>query len=807
MPRIPVYEQRTTPSGMGASASARGVQVLSPMQGNALGQGIQQIATAMETREKKDAQAWFDQSASESQLKMYEYMNEAKQTAQAGAKGFYPAFMKKHDEYFMELEQNAPDDYARELVRRQKAQSQVQFGKHALEFESLEGMRYRQEQTINAVDMDAKALDVMPLDDVDGQVQSQLAKWEQRLSEEDYEPSVKAKMLAGIKDKLLSAATKRIIRKDAEGYLNKVRPQKAGVDSFLNLTMEVEGGYVASDGASKAPALFGINRKSYPKEFDEVNAMYQAGDKAGAEAKAREFYKAEIWDKNDLGSLDPAAATVVADGMVNHWHGFAQKLRQKAQDGATADELLQMRQDEYDRLVKSNPAKYENSYEGWMNRLDKVEAAAGAPSNDPLFNMMTSEQQQSALSVAEKQFKKELAEAEELKSQQLARFDADFAIGIARNELSYPDIESAYNKGLITPEQKKKYTLQLDKAAKDLEDDTNGAMKVQAALQGKLYLDPRNNVDRKAADKHFTQSMQQIPEGMEPLDYAVSLTEKYGMIPETLKGQLRGQLRSGKPDDILAASEMMERFRVLNPKMLDDFDKKDIQVANHIRSLVDVGFSPADAVRRAAEDIKMTPEVKKQREESLKKEMLNLEGEAKRLINAKFSAWYDFTTPEAPSAMQGDFNAIMREEYMQFGNIETAKKTAMDTIGRVWGTTSIGTSADGSSGNRWMRNAPEKFYASGEGGIDESEWMQEQLVEDVNSVPSFEPIDADRLMVIAAKEKSPDGRPLYNVFSRSENGLITQIYSDNGKPLLWHPDWNQSKERKRLIRRAREARE
>lgn len=805
MPVIPVYEQRTTPQGSGANPVARGARVLSPIDQNVTS-NINAALSAFDRKEKLDADSWFDTASSESQLQLYEYMNEAKNTAEAGAKGFYPAFMNKHEEYFMKLEENAPNNYAREMVRKLKAQSQLQFGKHALEFESLEGIRYRQEQTLNAVDTDTKLFDVMPDSDVDSALQGSLAKWQARIDGEEYPPEVKAKMMQGIKEKLSIAANMRRLREDAGGYLKSVRPQKAGVDSFLNLTMDVEGGYVPLDGASGAPALFGINRATFPKEFDEVNALFQAGDKAGAEQKAREFYKREIWDKNDLGSLDPAAATVVADGLVNHWSGFQKRLLSAARGGATADELLQMRQDEYDRLKNANPQKYAASYEGWMNRLDKVEAAAGAPSNDPTFNSLSSEKQQSFIQLAEQQHKKEIAAQEQMRSEQLARYDSDFAIALERGDISHNDIEKAYERGLLSPKQRKDYTLKLDRKLKEVDEDAAGAMRVQSAIQGGIYLDPRNPADRKAVDKHFMSFMQNDT-SEDKLGTAVSLVEKYGIIPDTIKGQLRGQLRSGNPDNVIAASDMVERFRMLNPKLLDDFDKKDLSLANHIKTLTDLGFPPKDALSRAAEDMKMSPEIKKQRIAAFKEETANVANLEKTLIEEKFNEWLT-SDPDVPASMQNDFRTIMQEEYVRYGNLDTAKKIAQDTIGRVWGVSSVGKDILGNNGKRWMRMAPENFYKSGEADIDESEWMYEQLKDTVIGLgKSISSMENAEYTIIPSQGKAQDGRPLYYVYSIPENGIPNQIYDNDGKPFLWRPDWKESKERKRLIRRAREARE
>ncbi|MER2514534.1 MAG: hypothetical protein ABTQ25_19330, partial [Nitrosomonas ureae] len=73
----------------------------------------------------------------------------------------------------------------------------------------------------------------------------------------------------------------------------------------INLTMQVEGGnredggYVHTDGASANPAIYGINRGAWPKQFDEALKIRDTqGVEAGREY-ARKFYKEEFYDKRD----------------------------------------------------------------------------------------------------------------------------------------------------------------------------------------------------------------------------------------------------------------------------------------------------------------------------------------------------------------------------------------------------------------------------------------------------------------------------------------------------------------------------
>jgi hypothetical protein len=129
-----------------------------------------------------------------------------------------------------------------------------------------------------------------------------------------------------------------------------------------------EGGYNPVDGNTGEPALFGINRKWHPEGYAKVEAIYKAqGQQAGQQA-ADAYLKATYWDKYGLDSLDARQQGIVYDGAVNHRTEFVNELVAAAKSGASTSELLNMRQQEYDRLAASG--KYAKSdVASWNNRL------------------------------------------------------------------------------------------------------------------------------------------------------------------------------------------------------------------------------------------------------------------------------------------------------------------------------------------------------------------------------------------------------------------------------------------------------
>lgn len=166
------------------------------------------------------------------------------------------------------------------------------------------------------------------------------------------------------------------------------KPEDLAIDTL----MRNEGiAPVDKDGATANPAMGGINKGSYPKEYEEAKKIYEEKGPAAAEAYHRAFYKREIYDKNNLGSLPADVQTIVADGLTNHWSGFQSKLLQAAKDGATPDQLISMRMGEYERLASIENVKgiagkfpYKKDLKGWLDRLDRLPRGATGTAFDYL---------------------------------------------------------------------------------------------------------------------------------------------------------------------------------------------------------------------------------------------------------------------------------------------------------------------------------------------------------------------------------------------------------------------------------------
>lgn len=124
----------------------------------------------------------------------------------------------------------------------------------------------------------------------------------------------------------------------------------------------VEGGYVAQDGKSGAPANFGINQRANP-DIDVKNLT---------EAKALELYRDRYWKASGADKLtDPALQAVHMDTAVNMGVGAAQSMIAKA--GNDPAKYLALREARYKEIGgKDLPA--------WLERNKKLAAFVGNPS-------------------------------------------------------------------------------------------------------------------------------------------------------------------------------------------------------------------------------------------------------------------------------------------------------------------------------------------------------------------------------------------------------------------------------------------
>lgn len=156
-------------------------------------------------------------------------------------------------------------------------------------------------------------------------------------------------------------------------------PTSTPTADALTVIRKNEGytGHVGKD-SNGADVFNGINSKAFPTEYATAKNILDTQGKAAADKYTDDFYQKNIIDKYNIKSLPANTQAIVADGLVNHGGGaFGQSLINAAKNGASAQELIDMRRAEYQRLANADPAQYGSSLKGWNARLDSLQAPAG----------------------------------------------------------------------------------------------------------------------------------------------------------------------------------------------------------------------------------------------------------------------------------------------------------------------------------------------------------------------------------------------------------------------------------------------
>jgi hypothetical protein len=124
-----------------------------------------------------------------------------------------------------------------------------------------------------------------------------------------------------------------------------------------------EGGFVASDGASGAPANFGINQAANP-DIDVRKLTKE---------KATELYRKRYWEPINADKLPAGTAIVAFDAAVNQGVPYAQKLLKDT--GGDIQKMIEIRERDYRALAKD--PKQAPNLAGWLNRLVDVRREVG----------------------------------------------------------------------------------------------------------------------------------------------------------------------------------------------------------------------------------------------------------------------------------------------------------------------------------------------------------------------------------------------------------------------------------------------
>ena len=194
--------------------------------------------------------------------------------------------------------------------------------------------------------------------------QPMLAEAMLRANEKEIkDPKVKLLLQAQTREAALGVSANLEAKKVVD-EVRQATPPASGAGTFQNVVgslLRREGGFVATDGASGAPANFGINQRANP-DIDVKSLTRE---------KAVEIYKKRYWDAIQGDRLPPATALVALDAAALQGTEVARKLLEETNGDPIA--MIARRREQLKAIAAKNPKQAEN-LPGWLARMDGLEA-------------------------------------------------------------------------------------------------------------------------------------------------------------------------------------------------------------------------------------------------------------------------------------------------------------------------------------------------------------------------------------------------------------------------------------------------
>ncbi len=382
-------------------------------------------------------------------------------------------------------------------------------------------------------------------------------------------------------------------------------------------------------------------------------------------------------------------------------------------------------------------------------------------------------------------------------AKQNERLSSDLAIKVGSGEATVDDVNNAFNKNIISGSQRASWINEINKTQ-------DYRPIVLGALAGETILDPKDTKDHNAVSTYFDKIVLPQLAGIKPDEAKTVITqyvERTGIVPDTLRGQIRGGLRAGSPIQRANAADLIDRITDSVPQALNDFSADDIAIGKQIAGMVRDGIAPDRAVEMSEQLTKMSPEVIKMRKDALSANQgrLSNAGLDEVSYDAQGLSWFGrmFGTPDIDDAAKAEFRRDYERAYILTGDDKAARKTAASIVKRTWGQSEI----NGQS--QLMKYAPETVYGVLDKASADAEWMRKQLLEDVKAVPSAKDVPPDNITLAPDAQTARD--LTYMVMTKNANGEFIPLENSAGKTLRWRPDFKASPKSKDAEKRKKDA--
>lgn len=387
-------------------------------------------------------------------------------------------------------------------------------------------------------------------------------------------------------------------------------------------------------------------------------------------------------------------------------------------------------------------------------------------------------------------------------------FYSDFRVALAQGELTADDIEQSYAEGKLTPEQRSAARRELMTVEAKQAKAQAADMHVVAAFSQHATIDLDDSENRKAIDRLYGGLVQSWAgsgaSGDDIVSRTVDFAKQMGTVPDVLQGQIKGWLRSSRPEDQKMGALLVSSLHTANPSLLADMPKEDIRRGVMIGEYISYGMTPDDAVARADRQLLQSEAAK----EGAKARYAEVTSKAAGNLSSQqwLAKAMDADEEAILPQMEGQFEQLVQEEFAAHGDLALARRTALGFLMRSWSPSRL-FEADG--GVRLAQNAPEKLYGlPGKSDEENAEWMREQLLDALTADGSPREDLEGRISLLPSLrgERDKKGRNFYMVVLEGEKTKTPTIVTDSdGTPFLWSPDPEAYQtEQQPLVRRAKE---
>jgi hypothetical protein len=402
--------------------------------------------------------------------------------------------------------------------------------------------------------------------------------------------------------------------------------------------------------------------------------------------------------------------------------------------------------------------------------------------------------------VNEQAFAKEKAEQELNK----ARKAAELEIRTSRGQAGYDEITRMEQNRTISPDQKASLFKMLDAKNKERMADAAKLEKVAQALQGKGYLDPKD--DKDAIDFTYINAVKPQMQGLAPdaqKEMLVNFVNKVGVVPDQMQSQLRGVFRGGDPEAKVFYADLVGRIQEAKPEALDDIENKDIAQAVMINELVKSGTPNLEAVARVED---MQKSINPARLQILKTELSEARGKstvADRLTKAKkpFSNMLGIA-PSLGDSQLGYNQALLNDYERTYeswynytnGDAKIAEDQTEKSLNRLWGVSEMNGS------KRLVKYPVEKAYPN-----IAPEDLRKQLVDNVKAIKKYKDINEEDILIQDTMDTARlwnTGAPTYRVIIKNKDGVFENVF-DNDLD-AWTPGKNSDIQKEIALRKRQE---